>query len=521
MNFCFLLRHRYLPSTSLQYGAFALALFVLVSFSFMPHSVQIRYQDDDAYYYFLTAYHLAQGHGPTFDGITTTTGFHPLYALLLTGIQMVFPVNKEWLPTCANLLNTCAIFFTAYALYHAAKRLWNQTAARWAAFLWIINPHALILVYTGMEGSIYAAALGLFLLNGSRLFTTAASSSRLLFPTVLAGCSASLCILSRTDSMILVILIIPLFLWLPAQSVLNRFALMALYVVLAFLPYVLWAVYCNAWTGDWIQGSAEMKTILRQWHTEHLGALGSVLYTFQLFLQWCFKSLIKTPMLKYLLLSLIVFGLWKRVRLPFKMTASHLYVHTLWLFLVLLGLAYAMHLNKMWTWYYTPSLLILTLISSGILQTLIRSEPVSIFKRYLPYILIFTLLESYAYLTLKSITGRNARHPIKLHVTEWINDHLPADAVIGSWNAGIFAWNTESPVINLDGLINNDVPTLYQANGSICQYILDKKIDYIVEDSNYMELYCPQWNQNHYQRIYRYQPGESDLSVWKILPPVE
>ena len=40
---------------------------------------------DDAFYYFQIARHVAQGLGPTFDGLAPTNGFHPLYLLILSG----------------------------------------------------------------------------------------------------------------------------------------------------------------------------------------------------------------------------------------------------------------------------------------------------------------------------------------------------------------------------------------------------------------------------------------------------
>ncbi|MEK6799274.1 MAG: hypothetical protein AABZ12_09940, partial [Planctomycetota bacterium] len=39
----------------------------------------VRYVADDAYYYFSVAQRLAHGEWATADGVTKTTGFHPLY----------------------------------------------------------------------------------------------------------------------------------------------------------------------------------------------------------------------------------------------------------------------------------------------------------------------------------------------------------------------------------------------------------------------------------------------------------
>jgi hypothetical protein len=50
---------------------------------------------DDAFYYFQIARHLAQGDGVTFDGLTATNGFHPLWLVLITPFFYLFPGNPE------------------------------------------------------------------------------------------------------------------------------------------------------------------------------------------------------------------------------------------------------------------------------------------------------------------------------------------------------------------------------------------------------------------------------------------
>ncbi len=51
------------------------------------HGLFMGYAQDDFYYYLKAAQNLASGHGSTFDGITRTNGYHPLYFLLLTAVS--------------------------------------------------------------------------------------------------------------------------------------------------------------------------------------------------------------------------------------------------------------------------------------------------------------------------------------------------------------------------------------------------------------------------------------------------
>src|SRR4051794_32158937 len=46
---------------------------------------------DDAFYYLQTARHLAAGHGSTFDGIHTTSGYHPGWMILLVPLAAALP----------------------------------------------------------------------------------------------------------------------------------------------------------------------------------------------------------------------------------------------------------------------------------------------------------------------------------------------------------------------------------------------------------------------------------------------
>ena len=46
---------------------------------------------DDGFYYFKIAQHIAQGAGSSFDGVTTTTGYHPLWMLCLIPTFLISP----------------------------------------------------------------------------------------------------------------------------------------------------------------------------------------------------------------------------------------------------------------------------------------------------------------------------------------------------------------------------------------------------------------------------------------------
>src|SRR6185503_10612804 len=85
------------------------------------------------------------------------TGFHPLYALALASIDTVVSGAHARL-VAALAVNVLAFAAAALLLIAAAGRLWGARAAWLAALAWLTNPHALLLPFTGMEGTLCAAA---------------------------------------------------------------------------------------------------------------------------------------------------------------------------------------------------------------------------------------------------------------------------------------------------------------------------------------------------------------------------
>ena len=67
-------------------------------------------------------------------------------------------------------------------------------------------------------------------------------------------------------------------------------------------------------------------------------------------------------------------------------------------------------------------------------------------------------------------------------IAKWIDDQLPEDAIIASYNAGIIGYFSNRPTINLDGLINNRelIPYLFGPK-NMTDYIETVCPDYVVD----------------------------------------
>jgi hypothetical protein len=71
--------------------------------------------------------------------------------------------------------------------------------------------------------------------------------------------------------------------------------------------------------------------------------------------------------------------------------------------------------------------------------------------------------------------------PRPLHdAAEWVSAHLPADAVVGSWNAGTIGYLSGRRVVNLDGVVNSWEYALTERH-DLCRYWRSTGITHLVD----------------------------------------
>ena len=149
-----------------------------------------------------------------------------------------------------------------------------------------------------------------------------------------------------------------------------------------------------------------------------------------------------------------------------------LVAHLAWLFPAGLGLAYALLLPRAWTWYYAPAIAALTLLAAGTLSRLPRL-PVAL--------LALALIESYGYLGFMLVQGRNRDQRDMLGAARWVALHVPPEVRVGAWNAGIYSWYSGHTVINLDGLINDEIAPWIRSGEPMVGYLDRRGIDVVVD----------------------------------------
>ena len=154
--------------------------------------------DDDFFYYAQVARHIAQGAGSTFDGVHLTNGYHPLWLFCLTLFSAI-DSGRLFFPlvTLAAILSLASIFILTV---QCLRRLGVPPAGQYVVAT-LVTFWSDLLLRGGMEITL---ALPLILLL---LYLWLDPHPRSLASFFQLGLLASLCILARLDSAILVALL--------------------------------------------------------------------------------------------------------------------------------------------------------------------------------------------------------------------------------------------------------------------------------------------------------------------------
>jgi hypothetical protein len=119
---------------------------------------------DDAYYYFKVAQNITEGHGSSFDGISLSNGYHPLWLALnipifaLARYDLILPLRL------LTLVMAALSAATSILLYRLLRRILAQPVAMLAAAFWAfdLTIHNIV-TQAGMETGLVALALVLLL----------------------------------------------------------------------------------------------------------------------------------------------------------------------------------------------------------------------------------------------------------------------------------------------------------------------------------------------------------------------
>jgi hypothetical protein len=219
---------------------------------------------DDAFYYLQIARHLATTGESTFDGLSSTNGYHPVWMAMLSALAALVD-DRTMLLRIAIGLSFGLHVGVALLLFRAIRRIVDDAWGWTAALCWLINPLAFAIAITTTEAAVYAwAAAAVFLTHLA--LTREREAGRL--PSVrLAlryGATLGLLSLARTDGLVIAAMALTWlasFVW-PRRYAVAHVALRLLAAGGALAVVLLpWWLFSLAQVGTVVQDSGAMKML--------------------------------------------------------------------------------------------------------------------------------------------------------------------------------------------------------------------------------------------------------------------
>ena len=88
--------------------------------------------------------------------------------------------------------------------------------------------------------------------------------------------------------------------------------------------------------------------------------------------------------------------------------------------------------------------------------------------------------------------GRNRDQRDMLGAARWVAAHLPPGSRVGAWNAGIYSWYSEHTVVNLDGLINDEIAGWIRGGEPMIGYLDRRGIEVVVDYDELLQQLPPE-----------------------------
>jgi hypothetical protein len=474
---------------------------------------------DDAYYYFQAARNIADLGWLTFDGIHATSGVQVLWAAVLAGIALIVHDRVGFIRAVlvlSALLNGVA----GLILWQLGRRMYSGAVGSVAVILWSGFMLGLLPMLMGVE---YPLQIVILLAILSVWWTIhvdpAGNGSRTRLQ--LLGVLLTLNYWNRLDSAALSILvafatIVSLFTTHRSVPELARqVAWLAVWPVAGAIGYVAMCL-AAAHTPMPISGLVKEYYAARHFngHSWAISLAGHVawwaLIEVRPLADIVSGALLEnnSPLFRPLPLAVVaaigVWTFWSAAAIIRERWQNHgrfrvlRFLALCWLFgavhaaLIVVTIGPFSHVTQ----HYYGWLLITWCLWGGLMieRLLATSRSTVAWARPLAIAVMACLVAVNSAIAWRRIASpvdvHAALHNRRLPVIAWIDEHVPADARIGAWNAGQIGYFSQRTVVNLDGLANDGEYLEVLEHGSLADYLRRERITYLV-DNDAIDLTMP------------------------------
>lgn len=467
-----------------SFAYFIIAAGVLIQLYLISQPLSFLLSDilsDDAFYYFEIARNVASGVGSTFDGITHTNGYHPLWLLVLIAIYTVSAGSGLVLPIKIALLTAvCFNIITSVLLYRIlGSYTKNEKVRAFLLSLWVLNPFVLYETVNGLETSLALCLLMLFiyLLKHSEV---AMKNTR----SLLLGLVAGFMILARVDMVFYFIAFLAWVILIKGPRAGARpFLTSGIVASIVVVPWFLWNIFGF---GMLLTSAAEGTTLVN--HTlarqSGVGLLYEIKHVIYHLNYYWYEVLQTTgiPMLTIffagVLLGMIV---WKNCSFPKSIKRVPIEWSLLlgfsMLFFADAGLRFVGR-----TWYFISFNILVVLLFAVVLPRLYDKLP---YRQIMLAGLSILVAGCFVIGWHKELDYRMSNQLAIYEAAQWIDRELPESSVVGAFNAGVLGYFLDIPVVNLDGLVNNSALEAMKQR-ALWDYVYEQGITHIADGEYYL-----------------------------------
>jgi hypothetical protein len=408
--------NRYLPLVVIVSSS----LIILFTRYFFGESVYLQIFDDDFFYYSETASNFHKYGFPTYDGIIATSGYHPLYFLLMLLITKLFSTQSIGFYLIVSLIT----FSSVQIVYFKSQRIINHIVndKDYSRFGGAVLAFMFLIIAKGSMECIIAVPLMLFCIN---LYVSKDKYNLIAF-------IACLTILARLDSALFVIpLLISFFLVNKEKWNLK----MIFIILISFTPLLLYLV-------------------VNYHYFNTLMPISGIAKQLKLAIGFDFKYIIKdyfdftTNKIIFMYIPTI---LWFINLISLKgntQSKNNVLLNIISVIFPLVFVFLQAYLSgwQFWAWYYYM------LIPSSIVF-LINSKQLRNTSHYIKYlILILIIVWSFVSITFK-LTPRQAMFEVLNEINKSIKDKSGLLAM--GDRAGLTSVILNRPILQLEGLMTN------------------------------------------------------------------
>jgi hypothetical protein len=496
----------------------------------------MRVLSDDMFYYLSVARHFAREGSASFDGLTASNGFHPLWMLILSGFVRLASDALELPIHLALMAIALCLIAQGLLLQRILAHYDHGTLGALVSIGWLLNPAVVGDMALGMETALYGACV-----LGTLYAYLRCRESPSPIQAAGMGTLLGLTALARLDAAILVLVLGLDVTWRAIQR--RRWMVplaMALPVVALLAPWVIWSLATvgtplptsgralDLWAfgvqdaigrGRWSAAASGLARNLLQWTDQHLRLLTGM------------PELEGTPvpLLGVLLGLSLGLALWMGVTVL---------AHARYAAFRPLLLAGAIHtgyylLRAPQLRYLLPSILIEVVVVAVLVGDRLRrlrgawTRPA---RRVALAGVAAWFLAWAGLLGWEWHRGMLSTAAAPLHVTmytagvPWLQEHTPPGAMIGSFNAGIFGYFSGRQVVNLDGVINE---AAYRALAThrLADYIDQTGLEWVIDWGGQLEWFLARFNDRsrvslHFVPVATFEQtwrrGRGELVIYRV-----